>query len=74
MLGSIYCRKWRWENCPIEFHGHYKRKEKTTEVTLEVIAEKSLWIWHAFFGMTGCLKDINLVEASTLLEKIASGR
>lgn len=73
MLGSIDCSKWRWKNCPTAFHGHYKGKEKTPAVTLEAIVDRSMWIWHAFFGMPGCLNDINVVEASPLSEKISSG-
>lgn len=48
------------------------RREKTT-VTVEAIADHSLWIWHELFGMPGCLNDINVVEASMLLNKIAQG-
>ena len=42
-------------------------------MTLEAVADESLWIWHAFFGMPGCLNDINVVEASPLSEKISNG-
>ena len=73
MLGSIDCSKWKWSNCPTAWQGEYRGKEKTSAVTLEAIADQSLWIWHAFFGMPGCLNDINVVEASPLLDKIANG-
>ena len=49
MLGSIGCSKWRWRNCPTAFHDQYRGKEKTAAVTLEAIADQSLWISHAFF-------------------------
>lgn len=42
-------------------------------MTLEAIADRSMWIWHAFFGMSGCLNEINVVEASPLLNKITQG-
>ena len=51
----------------------YKDEEKVSAVPLEAIVDHSLWIWHAFFGMAGCLNEINVVEASPLTDKIASG-
>lgn len=42
-------------------------------MTLEEIDDRSLLIWHALFGMTGFLNDINVVEASSLLKKIEQG-
>lgn len=73
LLGSIDCCKWQWKNCPTGWHGQFKGKEKTPTVTLEAICDRSLWIWHAFFGMPGSLNDINVVEASPIIEKIAAG-
>lgn len=73
MLGSIDCSKWKWRNCPTAYHGQFKGKEKVPTVTLEAICDQSLWIWHAFFGLPGCLNDINVVEASPLTQKIVSG-
>lgn len=73
LLGSIDCCKWEWKNCPTAWHGQFRGKEKKPTVTLEAICDRRLWIWHAFFGMPGCLNDINVVEASPLLEKISSG-
>ena len=73
MLGSIDCCKWVWKNCPTAWHGQYQGKEGVASVTLEAIADQSLWIWHAFFGMPGCNNDINVLEASPLLNNIANG-
>ncbi|CDF35965.1 unnamed protein product [Chondrus crispus] len=73
MLGSIDCCKWTWKSCPTAWHGQYQRKEGVAAVTLEVIADHSLWIWHAFFGMPGCNNDINVLDASPLLNNIANG-
>lgn len=73
LLGSIDCTKWAWKNCPTAWHGQFKGKEKVPAVTLEAICDRSLWIWHAFFGMPGALNDINVVAASTILNKIAAG-
>lgn len=47
--------------------------EKKTTMTLEEITDRSLWIWHAVFDMSGCLNDINVVEVTTLQNNIAQG-
>lgn len=73
MLGSMHCSKWEWRNCPTASHGQLKGKEKAPTVTLEEICDHSLWIWHALFGLPGCLNDINVLEASPLTSKIANG-
>lgn len=73
MSGSIYCIKWRWNNCPTVLHGHYKGKEKEPAVTLKAITNQSLWIWHALSGTLGCLNDNNVAEASSLSEMITFG-
>lgn len=73
MLGSIDCCKWMWKNCPTAWHGQYQGKEGAPAVTLEAIADHSLWIWHAFFGFPGSANDINVLQGSTLCNKIAEG-
>lgn len=72
-IGSIDCCKWEWKNCPTALHGQYEGKEGVPTITLEAIADETLWIWHAFFGMPGCLNDINVLDASPLFNRIASG-
>jgi hypothetical protein len=32
-----------------------------------------LWIWHAFFGLSGSLNDINMLHRSPVFDDLASG-
>lgn len=73
LLGSIDCCKWRWRNCPTGWQGQFVGKEGVPTITLEAIADERMWIWHLFFGMPGSANDINVLDNSTLLDKIASG-
>lgn len=73
MLGSLDCCKWVWKNCPTAWHGQFEGKEGVPTITLEAIADDSLWIWHAFFGMPGSCNDINVLDCSPLLSNIANG-
>jgi hypothetical protein len=43
-------------------------------IILEVVADKDLWIWHAFFGMPGSHNDINVLHRSSLFARLAEGQ
>uniref|UniRef100_A0A453E6Z7 DDE Tnp4 domain-containing protein n=1 Tax=Aegilops tauschii subsp. strangulata TaxID=200361 RepID=A0A453E6Z7_AEGTS len=49
------------------------RPKKGSTIILEAVADQETWIWHAFFGMPGSLNDINVVNRSPLMSKIANG-
>ena len=53
MLGSIDCMHWEWEKCPTAWHGQYRGHFKKPTIILEAVASYDLWIWHAFFGLSG---------------------
>ncbi|GJT16259.1 monodehydroascorbate reductase [Tanacetum coccineum] len=37
---------------------------------LEAVASQDLWIWHAFYGMTGANNDINVLDNSSLFDDL----
>ena len=37
---------------------------------LEAVATQNLWIWHAFFGMTGTHNDIYVLQCSNVFAKL----
>jgi hypothetical protein len=37
---------------------------KSPMMILEVVATHNLWIWHAYFGMSGSCNDINVLQRS----------
>lgn len=41
---------------------------------LEAVASQDLWIWHAFFGVTGSNNDLNVLNQSTLFTNVLQGR
>ncbi|GJZ03163.1 ALP1-like protein isoform X1 [Tanacetum coccineum] len=36
----------------------------------EAVASQDLWIWHAFYGMTGANNDINVLDNSPLFDDL----
>ncbi|CAN1145722.1 hypothetical protein LINPERHAP2_LOCUS14843 [Linum perenne] len=75
MLGSIDCMHWEWKNCPTEWHGQYARGDhKVPTIMLKVVASQDLWIWHAFFGLSCTLNDINFLDRSPIFHEVLEGK
>ncbi|GJV81396.1 ALP1-like protein [Tanacetum coccineum] len=76
MLGSIDCTNWPWANCPVAFKAQFSRGDHGPDpfILLEAIASNDLWIWHAFFGVSGMNNDVNVLRQSPLFNDLKSGR
>ncbi|XP_042962337.1 uncharacterized protein LOC122296601 [Carya illinoinensis] len=74
MLGSIDCMHWKWKNCPTAWHGMYSGHIHEPTIILEAVASYDLWIWHAFFGLSGSHNDINVLDRSFIFSDLAQGR
>jgi hypothetical protein len=73
MLGSLDVTKVHWKNCPTTFKGQFQGQEKYRSIGLECVLDYRLWFWHASFGFSGTLNNINIWERSCLLESMLSG-
>ncbi|OEL17828.1 hypothetical protein BAE44_0021153, partial [Dichanthelium oligosanthes] len=73
MLGSLDCMHSEWKNCPYACQGEHRGHVHKATLVLEAMAGPDLWIWHAFFGISGPLNDINVLHRSHLFDKLASG-
>ena len=73
MFGSLDCMHWNWKNCPVAWQGQFQDKDKNRSIILEAIADQSLWIWHAFFGLPGGNNDINVLDRSPLVSNMLRG-
>ncbi|XP_024016181.1 uncharacterized protein LOC112089666 [Eutrema salsugineum] len=74
MIGSIDCMHWEWKNCPTAWRGQYTRGSGKPTIVLEAVASYDLWFWHAFFGPSGTLNDINVLDRSPIFDDIFKGR
>ncbi|GJS41885.1 ALP1-like protein [Tanacetum coccineum] len=43
-------------------------------ILLEAIASNDLWIWHAFFGVSGMNNNVNVLRQSPLFNDLKSGK
>jgi hypothetical protein len=73
MFESIDCMHWVWKNCLVAWVGQFQDKDKERSIILEAIADKSLWIWHAFFGMPGSNNDANVLDRSLFVNNMLRG-
>ncbi|XP_038717267.1 uncharacterized protein LOC120010555 [Tripterygium wilfordii] len=74
MLGSIDCIHWKWKNCPSAWKGQFTGHIHEPTLILEAIASYDLWIWHAFFGLSGSHNDINVLDRSFVFSDLTQGR
>ncbi|XP_057744708.1 uncharacterized protein LOC130962519 [Arachis stenosperma] len=75
MLGSIDCMHWQWKNCPKAWKAMYMSGYcGVATIVLEVVASSDLWIWHAFFGVSGSNNDINVLDRSPVFDDILNDR
>ncbi|GJV38044.1 ALP1-like protein [Tanacetum coccineum] len=76
MLGSIDCTHWPWANCPVAYRAQFSRGDHGPDpfILLEAIASNDLWIWHAFFGVSGMNNDVNVLRQSPIFNDLKSGR
>jgi hypothetical protein len=73
MFSSLDCMHWTWKNCPTAWQGQFQDKDGLCSIILEAIADQSLWIWHAFFGLPGSNNDINVLDRSPLVANLLGG-
>ena len=72
-MGGLDCMHWRWDKCPVAWHGVFKGKEKYPSIVLEALCDANLWFWHAQFGHAGTLNDINIWNKSRLKDVFLDG-
>ncbi|GKD83022.1 ALP1-like protein [Tanacetum coccineum] len=69
---SIDCTDWPWDNCPHAFKAQFCRGDHGSDpfILLEAIASQDLWIWHAFFGVSGMNNDVNVLRQSLIFNDL----
>ncbi|GJT03203.1 ALP1-like protein [Tanacetum coccineum] len=62
--------------CPVAFKAQFYRGDHGPDpfILLEAIASNDLWIWHAFFGVSGMNNDVNVLRQSPIFNDLKSGR
>ncbi|KAK1407726.1 hypothetical protein QVD17_39350 [Tagetes erecta] len=50
-----------------------KGDQKGPSMILQAVASYDLWIWNAYFGSVGTNNDINVLEASPIIEDCVAG-
>ncbi|XP_020146623.1 uncharacterized protein [Aegilops tauschii subsp. strangulata] len=73
LLGSLDCMHWKRKNFPKALQGQYQGHVKNS-IILEAVASQDLWIWHAFFGISGSHNDINVPQQPSLFARLTEGK
>ncbi|GKE15739.1 ALP1-like protein, partial [Tanacetum coccineum] len=58
-----------------KLYRHHKEKHGFSRMvgSLDSVASQDLWIWHAFFGVTGSNNDINVLYQSPIFNDLVDG-
>ncbi len=71
MLGSLDCMLTKWKNCPMEWQGVFKDREKSmSTIVMEAVCDYYVWFWHVCYGNPGSMNDSNILDTSPLLEML----
>ncbi len=71
MIGSLDCMLTKWKNCPMEWQGVFKGREKSmSTIVMEAVCDYNLWFWHVCYGNPGSMNDSNVLDTSPLLEML----
>ncbi|GKB85013.1 ALP1-like protein [Tanacetum coccineum] len=66
----------RLAKCLVAFKAQFSRGDHRPDpfILLKAIASNDLWIWHAFFGVSGMNNDVNVLRQSPIFNDLKSGR
>nr|GEV08902.1 protein ALP1-like [Tanacetum cinerariifolium] len=76
---EIYCPEYLRKPTVTDVEKRYRHHEEKHGFSgklgsLDSVASQDLWIWHAFFGVTGSNNDINVLYQSPLFNDLKTGR
>lgn len=72
-VGSWDCQYWKWKKLPVALVGQFKGRSGKRIIVLESIADRELWIWGCHYGNSGSMNDINMLDSSSIVEKMLKG-
>lgn len=75
-LGSWDCKHFNWKNCPMRLAGQHKGHAEGGKKTLilEAISDHRKYFWHVNFGDAGSLNDLNVLDKSSIVGSLLSGK
>jgi hypothetical protein len=62
------------KNCSTVWHEMYRYHKKEPTIILEAVVSKDLLLWHVFFGMSNSHNDINVLQRSPIITRLAEGQ
>ncbi|KAG7340963.1 plant transposon protein [Nitzschia inconspicua] len=64
LFGSLDCSHTIWKNCPKAWAGSYTGKPGSPSIILEAVVDYHMFFWHASYGYTGNIGDLNVLAQS----------
>ncbi len=60
MFVSLDCMHYCWNKFHVAWQGSFNDKDGNKSIILEVIVNQRLWIWYAYFSLSGGNNDLNV--------------
>ena len=73
LMGSLDCTHVQWDQCPKGFAASFRGRSGHPSLILEAVADAERRFVHFYWGTPGAQNDINVLRASTLLDKLCDG-
>jgi len=70
MMGSLDVMHVNWDQCKMVLHGQFQGRDGNRTVALEAISDYNMYYWHISFGYPGSMNDLNVLNASPLIQKL----
>ena len=75
MIGSLDCMHTQWKSYPKAWQASFKSGKESggPTVVLKAMSDYHLLFWHASFGYTGSLNNLNVLNLLPFLESLVDG-
>ncbi|GJW73312.1 retrovirus-related pol polyprotein from transposon TNT 1-94 [Tanacetum coccineum] len=73
LYGEEFLRKPTYTNME-KLYAYHNEKHGFPRMLGSIDSSNDLWIWHAFFGVSGMNNDVNVLRQSSLFNDLKSGR
>lgn len=74
MFAIIDCMHWWWKNCHASWVGQHTNESSNKSIVLKAMVDQSVWIWHAYFGVSSSNNNLIVFNMSPLIKNIRNGR
>lgn len=74
MFASLNCMHYVWKTCPVAWQRDFGDKAGNISIILGAVADRDLYIWYVFFGLSGSNDDLNVFDRSHWIHNMLTSK